>query len=266
MVDFTIPARIEYCKHIDGASRRYLNIPLEDQITWKLLPERLFWINTQGAMMNPKSGFALRAYAILIPKQSILAKEPYIDGPYLSKEHMDACSTVYHLIIKPNPTKAAAIVLKMIKAKMRAQFDKWVKQSFIDNLPFILEHTFIGHKAKGVVRGVHYHTSNVKLVRPIKSNLKSPSPYFQIEKIDPETDEVLIKKAASTFWPTNWNIEKCVIECAIAWSNMTENISDNNFHGYTSTGLKITFCFKNGALKTVFPDVSNNDLLNPPEV
>lgn len=253
---FTVPARIEFYNCISGINMCISKYPMDEMITWKLLPNQLIWINTQGVRFHSKMGFKSNTYVIQVSKQTILAKNSCIDGPYLSKEHMEECSPMYNLIIVSNPLKASNIVLRKIKkeAMLKSLFD----DDFIDLLPLILEHTVTGKIINDSLTGVHYLTSDLILkILPSGGKLNRQHSYYCIEKVDPVTGIKSKKKAATTFWPVDWTIEHIVVECAIAWNNKIPNENSENYTGYTSCKLKIIFCFKNGKFRTVYPEIGN---------
>jgi len=254
-------SRLEYLKYFAGETMRFYNIQIALANTLQLLPPSLFWISIDAAFynLNLNDGLICRAKALPFPTRSQPRKGPRMEGPYLSTEHMEYCSPAYNLIIRPNPSKATKIILKNIEKKMKDYFVEYFSNEFIQNLPYILEHTFIGHKKNGIITGVHFRSSDVRILSHINSNYKSISPFVKIEKFDPLSNNVLTKNAPSTLWPLSWDIEKCVIEFAFAWNNKFEYKSSNNFLGYASDGLKIIFCFRNGILKTLYPDSSNNE-------
>jgi hypothetical protein len=257
---FIIPPRFEYCKCVDGYNWRVSNQPVAVDIQMQILPKNLHWINTRGAYYNPYRdvGAVSKVYRNEFPA-GIVFDDPFMDGPYLSIEHMEACSPGYHLIISPNPIIAADILLKNVQRKRPVLYNTYFVPDFIRELQYILEHTFIGHNGKKGIKGIHFYTSDVKILRHVNSTYKSRVQFGIIEKVDPVTEQILSKKNASTFWPSQWGIEKCIIECAVAWSNKVKNNFNSNYTGHTSDGLKIAFCFRNGQLTTVYPDHSNNE-------
>jgi hypothetical protein len=238
---------------------RYLRKEKEMQMSLSVLPPTLYWINTMGATASlvRNTGLITRAAIQSFPSGAIPEEMPYLEGPYLSKDHLEQCSIAYHLIIHPNTIEASRILLYRQKSKY-PQLTQFFTEEFIQHLPYILEHTFIGNIRGSGITGVHYYTSDIRIKRLIRSNIRSKTPFSLIEKINPLNGEVFSKNQPSTFWPSEWNIERCIIECAIAWNNRSDSNSPDVQIGYTSTGLKIKFCFRGDILKTVFPDESNN--------
>ncbi|MBL7692961.1 MAG: EndoU domain-containing protein [Flavipsychrobacter sp.] len=238
---------------------RHLSRRAEMQMYLCVLPPSVYWINTMGASASlvKNTGLVQRASLQLFPSGAIPQEMPYLEGPFLSMEHVEQCSVAYHLIIRPNAFKATHILLHRVKRKFPDAIHGF-SETFIQHLPYILEHTFIGNIRRGGLTGVHYKTSDVRTKGYIRSSVKSPTPFSLIEKVNPLSGEVLTKRQPSTFWPSEWGIERCVVECAIAWNNRECSNSPDVEVGYTSTGLKVKFCFRGGVLKTVYPDESNN--------
>lgn len=246
---------------------RHLRRRVEMQMSLSVLPPTVYWINTMGASASlvKNTGLVVRAAVQPFPSGAIPQEVPYLEGPYLSEEHIEQCSVAYHLIIRPNSVKATRILLLILKKKY-PDTTQYLTDTFIGHLPYILEHTFIGNSKGGGITGVHYNTSDVRIKRLIRSNMNSPTPFSLIDKVNPLTGDVLPKKQPSTFWPSEWGIERCVVECAIAWSNRVSSNSPDVFIGCTSTGLRVKFCFRGGVLKTVYPDESNNDVEVEPQL
>lgn len=239
---------------------RYLRKKAEMQIALSVLPRSLSWINTMGATVSlvKNTGLVQRSAVQFFPSGAIPERRPYLDGPYLSEEHAVHCSLAYHLIIRPNSKKATDVFLNRLK-RHHAEAVDYFTEAFISHLPYILEHTFIGNMRGNGITGVHYETSDVRLKRFLRSNINSITRFSLIEKVNPLNGDVLTKNQPSTFWPKEWSIDRCIIECAIAWSNKVPSNSSDILIGYTSTGLKIKFCFRADILKTVYPDESNNE-------
>ena len=255
--------RIEYLKCIDGFTMDVYIVPIHIQIARKLLPKNLYWISIMGANYNPllNKGPVFRATILPIPSFLPLSIDPKMEGPYLSLEHMESCSPAYNLIIRPDAIKATYVLCENLKRKKKDDFYKYFTSDFIANLDYILEHTFIGHKINGNINGIHFQSSDVRIVKHVNSNNSSRVQNVKIQKIDPITNEVSEKKALSTFWPTNWSIERCIMECAIAWSNKIKIFDSDNYIGFASDGLKIIICFRKRKLTTIYPDQSNNEII-----
>lgn len=222
-----------------------------------LFPPELLWINSMGAYIDWRTGSGMntQSYIISVPKFLLLQSEPYLDGPYISFEHLEACSLTYNLIINPNIIRAKQILLKNIKNNSHDIYCRCFTADFVENLEHILEHTFVGNKRGDAITGIHYNTSEVKFIRPVGNySMYSKRPYVFIQKKDLIENKVFFKKAPTTFWPFEWSIERCMTECAIAWHNKVRGNSSDVYIGKTSTGLKIKFCFRGKVLKTVYPD------------
>jgi Bacterial EndoU nuclease len=214
-----------------------------------------------GAFYNPLRDTKAvgKVQPLCLPKSFPMPGGPFIDGPYFSLEHMKECSPAYNLFIEPNSEKAAIILLDKIKTNKHEVFVRYFTRDFVQRLPFILEHTCIGKEAgKGYITGLHFRTSNWRIERYVNSDHRSKIPFVVTGKMDWSLERVLRKKAATTFWPLSWDIEKCMVECAIAWNNKKQDTENSNYTGFTSEGLRVTFCFRKGELTTVYPDFSNN--------
>jgi hypothetical protein len=241
---------------------QYLRRQYEMLVSLSVLPPTVYWINTMGATASlvKNTGLVARAAVESFPSGFIPEEMPYLEGPFLSEEHVEQCSVAYHLIIRPNSVKAARILLLSLQKKY-PDATHYLTDEFIGHLPYIIEHTFIGNSRGSGITGVHYNTSDVRINKLIRSSMHSPTPFSLIKKVNPLTGDVLSKSQPSTFWPLEWGIERCVIECAIAWSNRAPSNSKDVHVGCTSTGLMVKFCFRGGVLKTVYPDETNNELV-----
>lgn len=230
----------------------YYRQRLIDALPWV---EFIYYVNSKGAYFNGeeiKTRTELYRIPTWMPQLSVL--EPGIDGPYICKEQVEQESPAYNLLILGNPVKAAEILLRRIKKQNRVVFQKYFSPDFIGCLPYILEHTFIGKFRNGFITGIHFSTSEVKLAKLV-SRENNKIPYYHIRKQIYNTDSFLIKKAPSTFWPYEWQIEDFVIECAYAWCNRQSVKSNENiYEGTTTEGIVTVFCMsKSGKIKTVYP-------------
>lgn len=225
----------------------------ETKYTKRILPQNLLMISIDGGAYNQITNkVTFRATVLPFPVEW-LPRGPKLDGPYLDETHMRAVSIAYNLIICPDSQKATDIVLKKFKRSFKETYKKYFTEDFISILPTFLHHTFIGDVTNGYIKGIHFMSSDVRILKHMNSGLSNKISYGVIEKIDPLINSTLPKKAASSFWPNHWSIEKCITECSIAWSNRVQQNKNNSYIGKTTDGIAIMFCFRVNVFKTAYP-------------
>jgi hypothetical protein len=177
------------------------------------------------------------------------------NGPYKSLRALKRYSPIFKLLQKTNTKRAQQIVIekniieaqKLIATPRGTEFKPEIVDGFI--------HATIGRIKKGDLTGIHFFNSQkIRVLEMLEHNKLTNVFKARFEFYDSRTKKWIEKKAASTFFPKEWNLATLLMECKFAFDKIDEeNLKDGKTKSITKSNIEVEIIIKNGILKSLYP-------------
>jgi len=182
---------------------------------------------------------------------------PFTDGngPYKSVRALKRYSPIFKNLQRTNTKRAQQISdekniiksEKLIAVPRGTTFKKEIVDGFI--------HATIGRIKKGDLTGIHFFDpEKVRILKIIELNKTTNVFKARFEFYDVRTEKWIEKRAASTFFPKDWNLATLLMECKFAFDKINdEDLKEGKIKSITKSNIEIVMIVKNGILKSLYP-------------
>ena len=179
------------------------------------------------------------------------------EGPFVSIKELKANSLIYKQLLTDDKKRAEKILFDkfIVKATPRPIiFPTGLNPEYEKIIYRIMQHSSNGTITRKNVQGVHLFNPQKNRITNLISPQNSQGVFIaEIEVLSNRTNKWVRKESETTFFPTNWNKQRLIIECYYAFINR-EKQTETEFIGKTKSGIKVLFLYsKEGEFKTIYP-------------
>ncbi|MCK0132672.1 EndoU domain-containing protein [Flavobacteriaceae bacterium F08102] len=177
------------------------------------------------------------------------------NGPFNSLRALKRYSPILKLLKTTNPKRAQQIVEekniitseKLIATPKGTEFKPAIVDGFI--------HATIGRIKRGDLTGIHFFDpKKVKILEIIEINENTRVFKARFEFYDVKTKKWIEKRAASTFFPKDWNLATLLMECKFAFDKLNEkDLINSKIKSLTESNIAVEIIIRNGKLKSLYP-------------